>query len=344
MVTVDIDVTAHSQSKLGLRYRAGDVYEVGREKVREYARAVQDDAPAHWDEQAAAALGLGGLATPATFMSIPAMMANRLLFEKILVGYQAFVQTDQVFEFHAPVVAGQRVLADVELSGVRHIAGKDLLTVTNRFTDEDGRVVQTMHTTVAGLTAADVDPGVAAAVKGLMMYGIRMDGHDDPAAVEAELRVAPEPGPLAESGTPRTAVSVGAVSAGDELPGRTVRLTRGDLVNYAGVSGDANPIHWDDRCAALIGLPGVIAHGMVTMAYGAGFVSAWTGNPAALTKLTARLSSTVPVTAEDGAEIEYTGKVKSVDPETGSVVVVITARSAGKKIFGLATATVRLSG
>ena len=51
-----------------------------------------------------------------------------------------------------------------------------------------------------------------------------------------------------------------------ELPARTYRITRADLVRYAGASGDFNPIHWSDRVATSVGLPGVIAHGMFTMA------------------------------------------------------------------------------
>ncbi|CAM3022239.1 fused (3R)-hydroxyacyl-ACP dehydratase subunits HadA/HadB [Skermania piniformis] len=341
-MTTTLDVTAHSQSKLGLRYRDEDSYEVGREKVREYARAVQDRNQAHWDEAAAAELGLSGLITPTTFMSIPAMMANRRLFEKILVGYEAFVQTDQVFEFYAPVVSGDRVTTDVELSGVRNIAGKDLLTVTNTFTDEADRVVQVMHTTVAGLTGADVEPGIRESVKGVLAHGLELDQSDEPAVIDEPAPV----GPVATDSvtrTSRTSIRFDDAQIGAELPPRIARVARGDLVNYAGVAGDANPIHWNDDIAIRIGLPGVIAHGMLTIGYCAGFVNAWSGDPAALTKFTARLSNTVLVDADDGSEIEYTGKIKSLDPESRSALVAISAKSGGKKIFGLATATVRLS-
>ena len=75
------------------------------------------------------------------------------------------------------------------------------------------------------------------------------------------------------------------VSVGYELPERIVMLTRGDLVNYAGVSGDPNPIHWSDEVVRLAGLDNVIAHGMLTMGLGAGFggpeTLAWTAATAA---------------------------------------------------------------
>lgn len=137
--------------------------------------------------------------------------------------------------------------------------------------------------------------------------------------------------------------SFDTVTVGEELPGRTVQLTRGDLVNYAGVSGDPNPIHWSDEVVELAGLDNVIAHGMLTMGLGAGFVTSWLGDPGAVTEYNVRFTSSVYVPADAAAEVEFTGKVKSADPETKNAVIAIVARSAGKKIFGRATATVRLA-
>ena len=133
------------------------------------------------------------------------------------------------------------------------------------------------------------------------------------------------------------------VSVGEELPERIVKLTRGDLVNYAGVSGDPNPIHWSDEVVKLAGLDNVIAHGMLTMGLGGGFVTSWLGDPGAVTEYNVRFTSSVYVREDEAAEVEYTGKVKSVDEESKTAVVAIVARSEGKKIFGRATATVRLA-
>ena len=69
---------------------------------------------------------------------------------------------------------------------------------------------------------------------------------------------------------------------GTELPPLSVRVTRADLVRYAGASGDFNPIHWSDRVATSVGLPGVIAHGMLTMALAGRLITAWAGDPAAV--------------------------------------------------------------
>ncbi len=131
------------------------------------------------------------------------------------------------------------------------------------------------------------------------------------------------------------------VKVGDRLPVHHTRLSRGDLVNYAGVAGDANPIHWDEGIAKLAGLPDVIAHGMLTMGLGAGFHSAWSGDPGAVTRYTVRLSAPAIVSATGGTEIEFSGRVKSLDPQTRSGVVIVAAKSDGKKIFGMATMDVR---
>lgn len=131
------------------------------------------------------------------------------------------------------------------------------------------------------------------------------------------------------------------VSVGTELPGFTATFTRADLVRYAGASTDFNPIHWSDTKAAELGLPGVIAHGMLTMGLGAGFASAWTGDPGAVTRYAVRLSAPAIVSATEGCDIEFSGRVKSLDPDTRTGVILVAAKSEGKKIFGLATLDVR---
>ena len=336
-------VASTLESRVGHYYQMDDPYLVGREKVREYARAVQDRHPAHWDVAAAAELGYSGLVAPLTFTSIPGMMANRRLFESVVVGYDTYVQTEEVFEQHRPIVAGDELHTDVELSSVRRIAGRDLITVTNTFTDTAGERVHTLHTTVVGVTADDIDPAIKAVVQNAMMhdaYSLPI-GESDTAyhktvRPEGEVRIA-EGGTTRTPGTP----SFDDVKVGAELPVRHARLSRGDLVNYSGVAGDANPIHWDEDIAKAAGLPDVIAHGMLTMGLGAGFFSAWSGDPGAVSRYAVRLSAPAIVSATDGADIEFSGRVKSLDEATRSGVVVVAAKSDSRKIFGLATMNVR---
>jgi acyl dehydratase len=331
------------EARVGHYYRMDGTYVVGREKMREYARAVQDYHPAHWDVAAAAELGYSGLVAPLTFTSTPAMEANRHLFESVVIGYDMYMQTEEVFEQHRPIVAGDELTTDVELSSVRRIAGRDLITVTNTFTDAAGERVHTLHTTVVGVTAADVDPAIRPAVQGVMMHDVNLLGVDE-ADTPYRKTVRPEGAVrIAEGGTTRTpgTLSFDDLTVGDELPVHHTRLSRGDLVNYSGVAGDANPIHWDEHIAKLAGLPDVIAHGMLTMGLGAGFASAWSGDPGAVTRYAVRLSAPAIVSATDSADIEFGGRIKSLDPATRSGVVILTAKSGSRKIFGLATLNIR---
>lgn len=135
------------------------------------------------------------------------------------------------------------------------------------------------------------------------------------------------------------------VSVGDQLPPTTVPLERMDLIRYAGVSGDVNPIHWDDAIARQLGLDGVVAHGMLSMGIGGGFINDWVGDPSAMLEINVRFTSPVyvPMQSDGHAEIEFEGKVKSLDADRKTAVIAIVARSAGKKIFGRATATVQLA-
>ena len=330
------------EARVGHYYKMDGTYLVGREKVREYARAVQDYQPAHWDVAAAADLGYSELVAPLTFTSVPGMTCNRRMFESVVVGYDTYLQTEEVFEQHRPIVAGDELHIDVELTSVRRTAGRDFITVTNTFTDTAGERVHTLHTTVVGVTAEEVDPAVKAIVHSAMMHdayalpiGESESDYQKTVRPEGEVRIAEDA--ARTPGTP----SFDDVQVGDELSPGHLRLSRGDLVNYAGVAGDANPIHWDENIAKAAGLPDVIAHGMLTMGLGAGFASAWSGDPGALTRYAVRLSQPAIVSATGGADIEFSGKIKSLDPATRTGVVVVGAKSGGRKIFGMATLNLR---
>ncbi|WP_099040368.1 fused (3R)-hydroxyacyl-ACP dehydratase subunits HadA/HadB [Mycobacterium neglectum] len=333
--------TATVEARVGHYYQMDGTYLVGREKVREYARAVQDYHPAHWDVDAAAELGYSDVIAPVTFTSTPGMACNRRMFEQIVVGYDTYLQTEEVFEQHRPIVAGDELLVDVELASVRRTGGRDFITVTNTFTDTAGERVHTLHTTVVGLTSEDIDEGVKVAVQKAMMHDVNIldvgqSAYEKALRPEGEVRIA-EGGMTRTPGTP----SFDDVNVGDQLPVHHTRLSRGDLVNYAGVAGDANPIHWDETLAKLAGLPDVIAHGMLTMGLGAGFHSEWSGDPGAVTRYTVRLSAPAIVSVAEGADIEFSGRIKSLDPQTRSGVVIVAAKSGGQKIFGMATMNVR---
>lgn len=126
-----------------------------------------------------------------------------------------------------------------------------------------------------------------------------------------------------------------------ELPTKTFRITRADLIRYAGASGDFNPIHWSDRFATSVGLPGVIAHGMFTMALVGRAVAEWAGAPDAVVDYGVRFTRPVVVPDDDaGTEIEVTAKVKEVT-EDGLTRLDITATCQGEKVLSQARAVIR---
>ena len=128
-----------------------------------------------------------------------------------------------------------------------------------------------------------------------------------------------------------------------ELEPQTFRVTRADLVRYAGASGDFNPIHRSDRIATGVGLPGVIAHGMFTMALAGRAVTSWTGDPAAVVEQHVRFGRPVVVPDDDaGAELTVRGTVAALLDE-GRVRVDLAVGSAGEKVLSLARAVVRLA-
>ena len=133
------------------------------------------------------------------------------------------------------------------------------------------------------------------------------------------------------------------VAVGTELPEQVFRVARADLVRYAGASGDFNPIHWSDRVATSVGLPGVIAHGMFTMALAGRAVTAWSGDPTALVEYQVRFGRPVVVPDDDtGAEVTVRGVVGAL-LEDGRFRVDLTVTSGGDKVLSLARGIVRLS-
>ena len=136
-------------------------------------------------------------------------------------------------------------------------------------------------------------------------------------------------------------IETGPVEKGTELPPLELRVTRADLVRYAGASGDLNPIHWSDRVATGVGLPGVIAHGMLTMALAGRLVTQWVGDPSAVRSYGVRFTRPVVVPDDDeGALVELSGKV--TDVADGIAKIAITARFDGKTVLGRAIAEVAL--
>ncbi|MEV4900443.1 MaoC family dehydratase [Citricoccus sp. NPDC055426] len=133
------------------------------------------------------------------------------------------------------------------------------------------------------------------------------------------------------------------LTKGDSIGSTTLTLTRADLVRYAGASGDFNPIHWSESTARSVQLPGVIAHGMLTMGAAVQLVTDWCGDPGAVVDYQTRFSAMVPVDEAAGATLEVSGKIGKVNDD-GTVRIDLTVTDPGHgnaKILTKAQAVVR---
>ena len=144
---------------------------------------------------------------------------------------------------------------------------------------------------------------------------------------------------------------------GQAIGSRRVPLTRADLVAYAAASGDHNPIHWNQAFAESVGLPGVIAHGMLTMGVAVQLVTDWAGDPGAVVDYQTRFTAMVPVEdttgriSEDGAPapsavLEVSGAVGAVDAAAGTVRIDLTVNDPAQdrpRVLTKAQAVVRLA-
>ncbi|MGI8433173.1 MAG: MaoC family dehydratase [Nocardioidaceae bacterium] len=130
--------------------------------------------------------------------------------------------------------------------------------------------------------------------------------------------------------------------AGQQLEKQEFVVRRADLVRYAGAAGDFNPIHWNDRIAHEVGLPGVVAHGMYTLALAGRALMSWVPDPAAVQTFGARFTRPVVVPDdEDGARVEVSGSVTSLDEETGFATLELAVTHNGQKVLGMCRAVVR---
>lgn len=129
------------------------------------------------------------------------------------------------------------------------------------------------------------------------------------------------------------------IETGVALPTRTFRITRDDLARYAQASGDHNPIHQDEEVARSVGLPGVIAHGMLTLGLVGRAVAEWAAG-AEIVELGAKFTAPVVVPPGEGAEITVGGSVKSVADDLATLALEV--RCGDTKVLGMPKAVVRV--
>ncbi|WP_166902512.1 (3R)-hydroxyacyl-ACP dehydratase subunit HadC [Mycobacterium sp. DL440] len=137
---------------LGMVYEYPEVFEVGREQVRQFARAVKANDPASLDEEAAAALGHDALVAGPTFSSIFALLVQADFFRNVDLGMETMqiLQVDQKFVYHRPVKVGDRLHAKMVIASVDKRFGADIVVTHNVCTDDNGEVVLDGYTTLMG--------------------------------------------------------------------------------------------------------------------------------------------------------------------------------------------------
>jgi acyl dehydratase len=131
------------------------------------------------------------------------------------------------------------------------------------------------------------------------------------------------------------------LAVGREIGSLEFLLTRDSLVRYAGASGDFNPIHYRDDVAASVGLPGVLAHGMLTMGAAVQVAVNWIGDSGRIADYQVRFTKPVVVDPADGAVLVVTGKIGALDAEARTARVDISAQFNETAVLGKAQAVVR---
>jgi acyl dehydratase len=139
-----------------------------------------------------------------------------------------------------------------------------------------------------------------------------------------------------------THINIASLEVGQEIGSTEFLLTRDSLVRYAGASGDFNQIHYRDDVAAAVGLPGVLAHGMLTMGAAVQVAVDWVGNSGAVVDYQVRFTKPVVVDPVEGAVLVVTGKVGEIDAENKIVRIDLEAVFADTKVLGKAQARVQL--
>jgi len=130
-------------------------------------------------------------------------------------------------------------------------------------------------------------------------------------------------------------------AVGDIVAERSVHLTRDSLVRYAGASGDFNPIHYSDRIASAVSLPGVLAHGMLAMGLAVETIVPWLGDSGRILEYGVRFTRPIVVDPESGAELRIVAKVGAIDADGARID--LTVSHGDTTVLGKAQVRVRLA-
>lgn len=297
--------------RAGSSYSLEAPYAVTAGKIAEFAGALGEENKAFIDRAFARSLGVSDVFAPPTFGIIVAMPALERMLALEGVPMHRVVHGAQSFLYHQPICAGDELDATLTISSARAFKTNTIVVVRAELAVSGAPALTCDSTLVVAGETPSPSPGDSFEVV------------DDVSAVE------PTPGP-------RPVLDIGV-----ELGSRVVRLQRRHLVRYAGASGDFNPIHYSDHVATSAGLPGVIAHGMLTMGLAARTVTDALDNPAELRELSTKFVKPVFVPDDDaGAGVAFAGVVRK-ELDENNVLIELSAVSRGQKVLGMAKAVVR---
>lgn len=151
---------------IGTHYRYHDYFLVGREKVREYAKAVQSDDPLHFSEEAAKAAGYPDVVAPLTFIAVAGRQVQLEIFKQFDVGINLsrVIHRDQKILFHRPIFAGDKLYFETWLDSVLESHGTVIIEMRSEVTDAEGEPVMTTIVTMIGEAAGAEDDALVAAI------------------------------------------------------------------------------------------------------------------------------------------------------------------------------------
>jgi acyl dehydratase len=158
-------VPKEAEGLIGSHYRAPDYFEVGREKIREFAMAIKDDHPAHFDESESKKAGYPDMVAPLTFLAIAGRRVQLEIFTKfsIPINIARVIHRDQKFKFHRPILAHDRLYFDTYLDSVIESHGTVLAEIRSEVTDVDGNPIVTSVVTMLGESTNEADVAATAA-------------------------------------------------------------------------------------------------------------------------------------------------------------------------------------
>src|ERR1700754_134850 len=143
---------AIAENIIGTHYRYPDYFQVDREKIREFAKAVKDDHPAHYTEEAAKECGYDGVIASLTFLAVAGRRVQEEIFNQfdVPVNMERVLHRDQKLVFHRPIIAGDKLWFDSYLDSVIESHGAIITEIRGEVTDDDGNPILTSIVTLFG--------------------------------------------------------------------------------------------------------------------------------------------------------------------------------------------------